>query len=762
MNICQISSQDLISCLQGNGLSVVPFFQQVMSIAPEEHLISVSDYSIEHFWAAVLTHEDRQQLEAWLKNIEVWPTDSADRANAAVISRTLKISLADAIDHVIFETLCPDWILVAKEGRSLPNASAIQTFLAEWGSIRDDLPPPDEGDGGGGVRLPSGGNGGGNGGGDGGAKTPTKNDRYGAQSTACAFVASNSYVLFTHNACINSTLGLAGFTNPKLTVNKADYASAPNFDGNGDTPMQALMAQSIAGNPVPMEGQLTPQPQGGWQVSFSPVNWLNQAVNTLAQLGGNQVITNTPTVIAQATTPPIANIADRANTAVVNPSASAVNALPSASAANPDTVNPDTVNLGDTNPGAANPGAANPGDMNLASSTTPSTTTGVVTVEDRAAGTTMAYGNGAGMAVAIALNPEGTATIRVQPTVRTEDAPLVKSSPVLTLNSSSVPDTMMSGELVIMGAPPIAAMPTGSGPVAVDPMASPMLPLPTDTPTVTNPIVINPIAINPIAINLIAINPIAINPTAIDSTLNPSVNPTRPNLSNLGGTYLAGAFGTAGVGTNIGDVFGGGPKGGGLFSVSIDGAIENPPTSLNAVGTGDRTINATAMAEVFKLAAGPGVLTLIGYQSNDRFGLIGGLSYDDLQITRTDAVPSGAQIRVKSTRALNPGDILAIVVGVSPDQLTRDVFMASEALLPQSLPFKSLPFKLLPTQPLPTQPLPVPSAKPHSSGSEGLGTGGSSMGRKLTSVPGFNLAASAFDRPFTSPLSNDRLPPLAA
>ncbi|NJM47680.1 MAG: hypothetical protein HC860_17205 [Alkalinema sp. RU_4_3] len=68
----------------------------------------------------------------------------------------------------------------------------------------------------------------------------------------------------------------------------------------------------------------------------------------------------------------------------------------------------------------------------------------------------------------------------------------------------------------------------------------------------------------------------------------------------------------------------------------------------------------TSEADEFLLQ--PGQLTVVTYQSHDRFGLIGGLSYSDLTITET-TVRSGSdlysayEITLKTT-----GDRLAIVI----------------------------------------------------------------------------------------------------
>ncbi|NJN49817.1 MAG: hypothetical protein HC805_08730 [Alkalinema sp. RL_2_19] len=58
---------------------------------------------------------------------------------------------------------------------------------------------------------------------------------------------------------------------------------------------------------------------------------------------------------------------------------------------------------------------------------------------------------------------------------------------------------------------------------------------------------------------------------------------------------------------------------------------------------------------------------------HDKFGLVGGYSYDDLEITAATSQPTASQIRLKAS-VTHQRDLLAIVVGVTPDQLDRDAF----------------------------------------------------------------------------------------
>jgi hypothetical protein len=63
---------------------------------------------------------------------------------------------------------------------------------------------------------------------------------------------------------------------------------------------------------------------------------------------------------------------------------------------------------------------------------------------------------------------------------------------------------------------------------------------------------------------------------------------------------------------------------------------------------------------------------------------LGGYHYDDLVITAAKTTPNATQIRLKSTTG--DGDLLAIVVGVTPDQLDRSAFLTVQYDRPDPLP----------------------------------------------------------------------------
>jgi hypothetical protein len=232
MNICQIASQDLMACLQwvhqGIALGRVPFFQQVLAIAAESHLVSASDYAIEQYQTFALSTSDLPAIETLIQRLEVWPTSSAERAEAKRTSQRQGISFADALDEIIHGTLCPDWILVEAEGRSLPNAVSIHSFLKEWQSIRDDLPP----DGGMSLWPP--------GPGPQGPDSDEPNPQPLAKQQARQDTAANNSVVFSQQACISMALGLTNISGQSLIGLAGNPPIAPN--------LQQQIAQALGGN----------------------------------------------------------------------------------------------------------------------------------------------------------------------------------------------------------------------------------------------------------------------------------------------------------------------------------------------------------------------------------------------------------------------------------------------------------------------------------------------------------------------------------
>jgi hypothetical protein len=232
MNICQIASQDLMACLQwvhqGITLARVPFFQQVLAIAAESHLVSASDYAIEQYQTFALSTSDLPTIEALIQRLEVWPTSPGERAEAKRTSQRQGISFADALDEIIHGTLCPDWILVEAEGRSLPNAVSIHSFLKDWQAIRDDLPPD------GGISLwPTGP-------GPQGPEGDEPNPQPLARQQARQGTAANNSVVFSQQACISMALGLTNISGQSLIGLSGTNAIDPD--------LKEQIAQALGGN----------------------------------------------------------------------------------------------------------------------------------------------------------------------------------------------------------------------------------------------------------------------------------------------------------------------------------------------------------------------------------------------------------------------------------------------------------------------------------------------------------------------------------
>jgi Ca2+-binding RTX toxin-like protein len=88
-------------------------------------------------------------------------------------------------------------------------------------------------------------------------------------------------------------------------------------------------------------------------------------------------------------------------------------------------------------------------------------------------------------------------------------------------------------------------------------------------------------------------------------------------------------------------------------------------------GIGNNTIYSGSGSDLFVLTLGEGASTIIQFQVNDRFGLVGGLSYDDLLINPGNGNQGFfSQISIAST-----GDLLGIVNWVQPNLLTKDLFV---------------------------------------------------------------------------------------
>ena len=98
--------------------------------------------------------------------------------------------------------------------------------------------------------------------------------------------------------------------------------------------------------------------------------------------------------------------------------------------------------------------------------------------------------------------------------------------------------------------------------------------------------------------------------------------------------------------------------------------------NLIAAGAGDNLIYSGSGSDLFVLASGAGSTTINQFQSNDRLGLIGGLSFDKLSITRNQQGNEfSTHISIAST-----GDLLASLKWVEASSITRNSFVNAESL----------------------------------------------------------------------------------
>lgn len=98
--------------------------------------------------------------------------------------------------------------------------------------------------------------------------------------------------------------------------------------------------------------------------------------------------------------------------------------------------------------------------------------------------------------------------------------------------------------------------------------------------------------------------------------------------------------------------------------------------NLIAAGAGDNLIYSGSGRDLFALSSGAGSTTIDQFQSHDRLGLIGGLSYDQLSITQNQQGNEfSTQVSITST-----GDLLASLKWVEASSITRDSFVDALSL----------------------------------------------------------------------------------
>jgi Ca2+-binding RTX toxin-like protein len=606
MNICQISSQDLLHCLVPGRLSEMPFFQQVLAIAEEDHLVSISDYAIGQFLEAQLSAADQQQLEALLEVIDIWQSDPADYDRAIALSEKRQMSIADAIDTLIYHNLCPDWLLVAETTRNLPNATGIASFWQEWIDIRDDLPPSSDPSGGSIVPRPIGG-----GGPSGSSQTYDRSSAsQSTNSTTSQVAAFNSSVLFSQSY-VNLSWSLISDSHPTSDQPATTIALGENQPSAAATELMQSLQAALPNLQVYLQ-----QTASGWSVVIEQLSGQPVKTLSLAQLAGDRatMLSAALSQIQAARMP-----SDLIGNALNNAIAQAVQ-----SAQTPGTSQNDVIYVSQANPDAV------PIDGGA----------GVDLVSYRQATNGVTVDLSANQPLQNVENLEGS-DFSDRLTGDQNDNVIIGRAGNDTLIGNAGNDILKGG--------------TGNnqfigGPAAVSPTA--ILPSPTIAP-------------KPF------ITP-GIKPGAITATTGTTgfTTMTGTDMVTDDGTTMAGPLPAIRDDDWI-------------FAGSGDDVINagDGNNFINA-GTGNNTIDSGSGQDLFVLESGPGVTRILRYQSHDKFGLLGGYHYDDLVITAAKTNENATQIRLKS--ATGEGDLLAIVVGVTPDQLDRSAFLTVQYDQPDS------------------------------------------------------------------------------
>jgi Ca2+-binding RTX toxin-like protein len=587
MNICQISSQDLLHCLVPGRLSEMPFFQQVLAIAQAEHLVSISDYAIGQFLEAKLPATDQKQLESLLELIDIWQTDPADYDAAIALSQKKRMSIGDAIDSLIHDNLCPDWLLVAESTRNLPNATGIASFWQEWIDIRDDLPP----DGGSLVPRPTGGGG------------PSGNSQNYDRSTTTDSINANTSQVAAFNSSVlfsQSYVSADLISDGQPTQGKAVIALGENQPSAAATELMQSLQAALPNLQVHLQ-----QTDSGWSVVIEQPSGQSVKTLSLAELAGDRAAMLSAALSqVQGVRPDL--IGNALNTAIAQ-------AVQSAQTAG--TPQNDVIYVSQANPAAPIDGGA-----------------GVDLVSYREATSGVTIDLSANQPLQNVENLEGS-DFGDRLSGDQSDNVIIGRGGNDTLIGNAGNDILKGG--------------TGNnqligGPAAVSPTA--ILPAPTIAP-------------KPF------ITP-GIKPSVITSTSGTGVTSTLG-----GGTDVAtddGITVTGPLPAIRDDDW--------IFAGSGDDVINaGDGNNFISAGTGNNTIDSGSGQDLFVLESGPGVTQILRYQSHDKFGLLGGYHYDDLVITASKTTATATQIRLKS--ATGDGDLLAIVVGVTPAQLDRSAFL---------------------------------------------------------------------------------------
>ncbi len=611
MNICQISSQDLLRCLVPGRLSEMPFFQQVLAIAEDEHLVSISDYAIGQFLEASLSPADQKQLEALLEVIDIWQSDPADHERAIALSAKQRMSIADAIDALIYDNLCPDWLLVSETTRNLPNATAIASFWQEWIDIRDDLPPSSDSSGGSGVPKPTGGGG------------PSGSQNHDRSTTSESTNANTSQV-----AAFNSTVLFSqSYVSADLVSDGQPTKAATTIALGENQPTAAAteLMQSLQAALPHLQIHLQ-QTASGWEVVIEQPSGQTVKTLSLAELAGDRA-TMLSAVLSQvqASRPDLMGNA-------LNDAMTADRSLTIAQA--------------------------------VQSVQTPGTGQNDVIYLSQANSDAVPIDGGAGVDLVSYREATSGVTVDLSANQPLQNVENIEGSDFSDRLSGDQNDNVIIGN---------AGNDTLIGNAGNDILRGDA----GNNQVIGGPTAVAPTIVPPPSVALLPFTQPSGKPGVITSPPGTTVFTTMPGTA----TNMAIDDGVITVVDAIPAI----RDDDWIFAGSGDDVINaGEGNNFISAGPGNNTIVSGSGQDLFLLESGPGVTRILQYQSHDRFGLLGGYHYDDLVITAAKTNERATQIQLKSAKS--EGDLLAIVVGVTPEQLGRSAFVTVQYDLPDDAP----------------------------------------------------------------------------
>ncbi len=656
MNICQISTHDLLLCLQNGNLDQAPFFQQVVTIAAAGHLVCISDYAIGACLQAELADRGQKQLNQLLDVIDIWEVSPQAQQQAEDLSQSLKISLADAIDQGIYVHLNPDLILVADGGRSLPNAAPIDDFWQDWRSIRDDLPPN------GGVdrpKLPTQGGGSpGQGAHPSGASPP--------HNMATASPDATNSVVFSHRNFVNWSMGLYYANNSGPITGPTIRASAPTNPVIVGTNRPIVQPQLI-------QPQLI-QPQGS---KTAPINIRvlidrDTATPTIVILSDAEVKAQSELVTGTANPSRLSSHPEFGNGEPVALRSSGLIATANPTITATKSSTPNLVQFGTLQNDQLQAGSGN--DILVGGG-------GGDRLDGGAGIDTASYANapmGVTVSLATGLGTAGEAQgDRLVAIENLEGSPfndtLVGDRQDNVLLGRGGNDTLIGGlgNDILQGGPGNNRLVGDRLPnVPSRPQATPgyLASQPVDQPMVN-------LAAN-LPVDLAANLPVdLISHKGDTSTTPPPVDRRNPDPIGIMSAPAAPVNrSTPPIVINLSDW---------IFADAGDDVIDaGDGNNFVAAGAGNNQVDSGDGQDLFVLSPGPGVTTIRHYQRHDRLGLMGGIAYADLTLTPIEPTSSPnasssapPQLKISVNRN-GIEDILAIVVGVN--RLSREAFLTVE------------------------------------------------------------------------------------